>query len=156
VEAQVSAPLGQTPIAGGKVIFDDDGWMILADNGNHRVRTVDPDGIIHTLAGTGEPGASDEGVDALEADLNRPSDVAIGPDGRLYIADTDNHCVRRLETDGTLSTIIGKCGKGGAEPTGIAARDMRMYRPFGIAFDPDGLLYVVDTFNHRIMRMRTL
>jgi len=73
-----------------------DGNVFIADTGNHRIRVVTPAGLIFTLSGTGMPSASGDGGPALAAGLNGPTQLAVGPDGALHVADTGNHEVRRV------------------------------------------------------------
>ncbi len=84
-----------------------DGTVFIADTGNHCVRKVTPDGIIRTVAGTGTQGFSGDGGPASLAMLNGPRGLGYGPDGALYIADTDNKRVRRVGVDGVITTVAG-------------------------------------------------
>ncbi len=96
----------------GEVRFGPDGSLYIADSGNHRVRKVSPDGIISNFAGNGSvptfSGPVGDGGAAVSALLNAPKGLAFGPDGSLYIADSDNARVRRVAPDGTISTVAGK------------------------------------------------
>src|SRR6185503_10423970 len=84
-----------------------DGSLYIADNLNNRIRRVAPDGIITTVAGPGVPAFGGDGGPATAAQLNLPQDVAVGPDGSLYIADTHNYRIRRVGPDGIISTVAG-------------------------------------------------
>ena len=77
-------------------VFGPDGSIYIADSGNHRIRKVDPDGTITTVAGTGEEGSARDGVPATQGALSYPVDMLPGPDGALYIADMKNGVVRRV------------------------------------------------------------
>lgn len=149
-EAQIHNPVGQTALPAGRVVSAPDGTLYFADTGNHRVRRVDVDGTITTLAGTGEPGYSGEGGPASAAQLNEPRDVELDEDGNLYIADTSNHCVRVVDADGSIHTFAGQCAQRGDLGDGGDALEAKFDRPYGLAFDPWGRLFVVDTYNHRI------
>ncbi|MEB3223684.1 MAG: hypothetical protein VKS61_16540 [Candidatus Sericytochromatia bacterium] len=98
-----------------------DGTLYVADQWNHRIRTVSPNGVVATLAGTGSGGLTD-GV-GVGAALSYPTGVAWGPDGALYVADTGNRAVRRVTPAGVVTTVAGP-GQGGeapfADPVGIA------------------------------------
>jgi DNA-binding beta-propeller fold protein YncE len=149
LEMRMSQPFGQQADPAGRIAFDADGNLYFADTGNHRVRRIDTDGTVTTVAGTGEPGLAGEGGPATAAQLNRPIDIAIADDGTLYIADTFNSCVRMVK-DGNISTVAGVCGQRGFAGEGGPATAALLDRPYGITLAPDGTLYVVDTYNHRV------
>jgi hypothetical protein len=83
------------------------------------------------------------------AELNGPTDVEIAPDGTLYIADTQNSCVRAVR-DGMISTVAGHCGTRGTTGDGADPAMALLDRPFGVETDSSGNLYIADTYNHRI------
>ena len=149
-EAQIHNPVGQTALPAGRVVSASDGTLYFADTGNHRVRRIDPDGTITTLAGVGSPGFSGEGTPATEAQLSSPRDVAVDAAGDVYIADASNHCVRRVDADGLIHTFAGQCAQCGDVGDGGPALEAKLDRPYGLAFDPWGRLFIVDTYNHRI------
>jgi serine/threonine-protein kinase len=122
----------------------------VADTENFRLRRIDPAGMISTVAGNGSWGYAGDGGPATEAKLGRLSDVAIGPDGRIYIADTDNDCVRVITTDGTISTFAGQCAKRGFSGDKGPATLAQLNRPYGVAIGPSGELFIADTHNNRI------
>jgi sugar lactone lactonase YvrE len=141
------------PEPGGGLALDGEGRLYLADTYNHRVRRIDfVSGTITTVAGNGTAGYSGDGGPALAAALNFPRDVEVTGDGRLYIADTDNHRVRLVDPQGTITTIVGD-GQAGFAGDGEPASTARLNRPWGVALGPDGGLYVSDTFNNRIRRV---
>jgi hypothetical protein len=86
---------------------DASGVLYIADTQNHRVRRVGLDGLISTVAGNGSPGSSGNGGSALAASLNAPEGVAPAPDVSVYIADTGNNQVRRVNPDGTIIVVAG-------------------------------------------------
>jgi len=129
--------------------------LYIADTLNHRVRAVDlGTGMISTVVGTGTGGAGGDGGPALAAQLDHPRDLEIGPDGDLYIADTDNNRVRAVDlTSGTIRTVAGT-GTLGLDPDDDRpATETMLARPFGIELDPAGNLYVADTINSRILKV---
>ena len=155
-EAQIFMPIGQQAPPVGRACFDEDGNYYLADSYNHVVRMVDRAGIIHTVAGTGQRGATGDGGPATEARLYRPSDVAIGPHGDLFIADTWNSLIRKVDKEtGIITTIAGQpnttpgYGGDGGHPS-----EALLFQPFGIEFDREGNLYIADTNNNRIRVIR--
>lgn len=89
-------------------VFDPEGNLFIADFGNRRIRRVDRAGVISTVAGNGRRGYSGDGGLATDARLNQPCDVAIDSKRNLYIADYGNHCIRRVNTSGAISTVAGK------------------------------------------------
>jgi sugar lactone lactonase YvrE len=132
--------------------FDAAGNLYVAELGNHRVRRIGTDGIIHDVAGTGESGFSGDGGAAMQARLNHPQGVAVDAAGHLYIADSDNHRIRRVGADGKISTIAGT-GVAGFSGDGAAATAARLNHPEGIAVGADGSLLIADYWNHRIRQV---
>ena len=129
-----------------------DGTIFVADGLGSRVRAIDPSRTMVAIAGTGEYGYSGDGGPALEATLDYPTALAIDGEGRLLIADSVNHAVRRIETDGTISTVAGTGHKGFSGDGGPATR-ATLNSPEGLAVAADGALYISDTRNHRIRRV---
>jgi DNA-binding beta-propeller fold protein YncE len=150
LNAFLSFPQGQSARPAGRIDVDAAGNIYVADTLNRRVRKIDTAGVITSIAGTGELGSTGDGVPALEAQLNGLADVAAGPDGSVYIADTGNSCVRVVRPDGLIATLAGVCGSGGFDGDGAPATAAHLDRPGGIALDADGNLYVADTHNQRI------
>jgi uncharacterized protein (TIGR03437 family) len=134
------------------VALDSGGNLYIADTANHRIRKVTPGGIISTVAGTGRPGLIGDGGPATQASLEKPYDVAVGPSGILYIADTYNHAIRRVSPEGVLSTIAG-VGFFGFSGDGGPAVDAALQFPEGVHVDAGGNVYISDTQNHRIRRI---
>jgi hypothetical protein len=147
--ASIALPQGQAARPAGRIDIDAAGNLYLADTENYRVRKIDASGVITTIAGNGQWGALGDGGPATDAQLNGLSDVAVGPDG-IYIADTDNDCVRLIGGDGTIATVAGVCGSGGFAGDGGAATAALLDRPGGVALDSAGNLYIADTHNQRI------
>ncbi len=125
------------------VALDAAGNIYIADTSNQRIRKVTPNGMMSTVAGTGVRGGAGDGGPATAAQLDQPSDVAIGPDGLLYIADTRNNRIRMVSADGTITTFAGT-GATGIEFSGDGgpARNANIPRPFSITFDSAGTLYI--------------
>jgi sugar lactone lactonase YvrE len=159
-EVIVNFPTGPNPEPSGGITVDNEGNIYFSDTLNHRVRRIQfcssdfKCGVVTTVAGIGSPGFSGDGGLATEAQINYPQDLEIGPDGNLYIADTNNHAVRMVDlTAGTIGTVAGTGTKGYAGDGG-SARNAQFNRPFGIAFDAEGDLYISDTFNGRIRKVK--
>lgn len=149
VEAEMHASVGQAASPANRlVITDDDKMLYFVDTENHRVRQIDlTTGTIDTYVGNGTPGYGGDGGDRLGASLYQPTDLALGPDGEMYIADTSNSCVRRVDPDGVISTFAGRCGELGYEGDGGAPQDALLNRPYGVEVDPAGNVYISDTYN---------
>ncbi len=152
LQAELNSPVGQAAPPAGRIVVDAQDRIYIADTGNHVIRRIDTDGTIDTIAGTGEPGLSGDGGPATAAQLDTPSDVAVGSNGVIYIADTMNHLVRMITTDGTITTIAGTATRGFAGDGGPAA-DAVLDRPYGVEVGPDGDVWVADTHNHRIRQI---
>jgi hypothetical protein len=152
--AMLNFEAGSNPEPTGGVVFNN-GKLYIADTLNHRIRALDlASSLIDTIAGTGVGGYSGDGGPALSAQLNMPRDLEIGPDGDLYLADTDNHVIRAINlSNGLIRTVVGT-GELGIDPgDGRLATETRLRRPFGIEFDALGNLYVSDTLNSRILKV---
>ena len=146
VDAQLSGPIG--------VAVDADGNIYFSDIGNDRIRRVSAKGIITTFAGTGEEGYSGDGGPAVEAQLSAPRGLAVDSSGNLYIADTRNHAIRRVDTTGTITTVAGS-GERGNGGDGGAAVEARLNTPRDIAVDGSGNLYIADTRTSTVRQVDT-
>ena len=124
-----------------------DGSVYIADTGSNRIRKVDSKGIITTVAGNGSSGYSGDGGPATQTSLYYPSGVAVGPDGSIYVADTYNQRIRRVGTDGIISTVAG--GSSGGRGDGGPAIQATLSVPFKVALGPDGSLYIVTGYTIR-------
>ncbi len=142
VEAKLNSPTG--------VAVDAAGNVYIADQMNHRIRRVDKDGIISTVAGTGLPGYSGNGGLATNARLFYPCCIALDKQGNLFIADRTNNRVRRVDAQtGTISLAAGT-GRFGDDFDGRAAEQARLRFPMGLAADPQGRVYFSDNANSRV------
>ncbi|GHC84167.1 NHL repeat-containing protein [Streptomyces flavofungini] len=129
--------------------FDREGNLYIAEYSNHRVRKVTPNGIITTVAGNGTAGFVSDGGPAIATRLNGPRRVAVDEAGNLYVSDQENHRVRRVSSDGTITTVAGN-GTAGYVDDGGPAATTRIYQPQGVALDRAGNLYIADYSNHRV------
>lgn len=154
LDARLAQPVGQAADPGGRLAFDPQGNLYFADTKNNRVRRIAKDGSISTVAGTGTAGADGDGGLATQAKLDRPVDVEFGNDGALYVADTGNSCVRAVGTNGKISTVAGVCGERGVDGDGAPATKARLDHPYGLAFDRNGDLFIADTENSKIRRVK--
>jgi sugar lactone lactonase YvrE len=125
------------------IAFGPDGVLYVADRDNHAIRTVDAAGIIATIAGTGDRGFAGDGGLAKEAQMSRPQGIAVDAGGNLYIADSDNHVIRRVDTHGIITTFAGT-GEAGNSGDGGPATEAQINDPNGVALDAEGNLYFAD------------
>ena len=126
--------------------------ILIVDTGNDRIRAVQPGGSITTIAGASHFGGDDG--PALSALLNRPRSVAVTGDGGLVIADTQNHRIRQVTPDGTISTVAGN-GKPGFSGEFQPATNARLEFPDHVALDAAGNVYFADSLNRRVRRIGT-
>jgi hypothetical protein len=132
------------------VAFDAAGNMYIADVNNFRIRKVNKvTGIISTFAGNGISGYSGDGGQATNAKLNYPSSVAFDAADNMYIADNFNHCIRKVNTSGIISTFAGS-GIAGYSGDGGTATSAKLNYPEGLTIDNSGTVYVADAANNRI------
>lgn len=131
------------------VRLDSKGNIYVADVFNHRIRKVDGNGLISTVAGTGVAGFSGDGGPAVHAQLNMPYGVVLDSDDNLLIADSDNNVVRKVSADGTIRTIAGN-GQRGFEGDGGPALAAKFDSPQALALDGNGRLYIGDEHNNAI------
>jgi hypothetical protein len=152
-DCKFSWPTGSNPPPGGGLALDGD-TLYVSDTLNHRIRAIDlGSGEITTIAGTGEAGFSGDGEEATEAELNFPRKLTIGPDGRLYVGDQQNHRIRAIDLEsGVIDTVAGN-GDQDYSGDGGPATEASLNQPSGVTFDEDGAMYVLDTFNSRIRRV---
>ncbi len=133
--------------------LDAAGNLYIADYYNHRIRKVDAAGVISTVAGGGtEEEFGGDGGAATAAQLNRPTGVALDAAGNLYIGDTRNHRIRKVDAAGVISTVAGD-GTEGFGGDGGAATAAQLAWPQGVALDAAGNLYIADYHNHRIRKV---
>jgi RHS repeat-associated protein len=148
-QASVTNPAG--------VAVAPDGSLYIADLGDERIRKVATDGTIYTIAGTGNQGSAGDGGPASEAEFYGPNDVALGPDGTLYIADEYNYRVRAVSPQGIISTVAGsgtksclfqQCGDGGPAVDAVLL-------PADVTVGPDASVYIADELTNSIREVGT-
>jgi len=144
--------------------FDPTGDLFIADHGNSRIREISADGYASTVAGVGPgivhagpwtpgvgPDAGDGGA-AVNAILDGPWEIAFDGDGNLFIADRDHQAIRKIDTNGTITTVAGT-GRHGDNGDGILATKAKLNRPLAVAFDGADNLYISDENNYRIRKV---
>jgi sugar lactone lactonase YvrE len=132
----------------GAAAYDASGNLFVADAQNHVVREISNAGVITTIAGSGVEGYGGDGGAATAALLDTPTGVAVDSAGTLYIADSHNHCIRRV-TSGIITTVAGT-GKPGFSGDGGAATAAQLWLPTAVAVDSSRDIYIADTNNQRI------
>jgi DNA-binding beta-propeller fold protein YncE len=146
------------PILGPRALYVDGDILWIALREGHSIWRLDlSDGILHHIAGTGRAGFSGDHGPARQATFNGPKGIAVGPDDSLYVADTENNAIRKIDLgSGTISTIAGSPApenNGAVENTPDA--QARLNRPHGVCVGPGGRVYIGDTLNHRVRRLRS-
>jgi sugar lactone lactonase YvrE len=131
--------------------LDTSGNLYFADSGNDTIRKITPAGVVSTLAGLAGSAGSANGPNSTARFYN-PSGVAVDASGNVYVADTGNHTVRMITATGVVSTIAGKAGNYGAVDG--TNSDARFDHPMRVALDAGDNLYVADTGNHTIRKLR--
>ena len=126
--------------------------VYIADNYNNRIRKIDATGIITTVAGNGTMGYSGDGAAATAAALNLPHELAVTPAGIIYISDTWNNCVRKVDAAGIITTIAGN-GTLGYNGDNIPATAALLSRPYGLTVDASNNIYIADQANLRIRKI---
>lgn len=134
------------------VAVDGAGNIFVSDSGNNRIRRVDvTTHLVSTVAGNGTSGTGGDGTLATLAQLNGPSLMAMDGAGNIYFSDTNNNAVRKYElATGVITTVAGKLGQSGFSGEGGPATSALLNGPEGVALDPAGNLYIVDSGNNVI------
>jgi len=146
INASLNQPTG--------VAVDAEGNVFIADWANHRVRKVNANGFISTVAGIGLPLYRGDGADAISAGLNSPRGVAVDQKGQIYIADAENNRIRKVATDGIITTIAGNGNKSFAGD-GNKAIEAALNMPYSVAVNSKGAIYIADAGNNRVRKINT-
>jgi len=136
------------------LVVDKEGNIYIASAGSNRVRKIDTQGIVSTVAGNGSQEDSGDGGPATQAGIRTLDDIAISPSGELYIVEANGNRVRKITKDGIILTIAGR-GVGGFFGDGGPAFKALLKTPFAIAFDSRENIYISDLGNNRIRKIDT-
>jgi sugar lactone lactonase YvrE len=134
------------------IAVDAAGNLFITDTNNHRIRKISPNGIITTVVGNGRQGSGGDGGPASRAAMNYPRGIAVDGTGNLYIADTDNQRIRKVDSSGIITTLAGN-GTSGFSGDGGPATDAQLAFPVGLTIDGAGNLFIADSVNNRIRKV---
>lgn len=147
----------ENPIFGPRALYVDGDTLWIALREGHSIWRMNlADGILHHVAGTGQAGFAGDGGPAAKAKFNGPKGIAVGPNGNVFVADSENNAIRRIDLQsGVVATVAdsGSKHKSGAVRRGVATYP-QLNRPHGLCVAPDGTVFIGDTLNHRICRVR--
>jgi streptogramin lyase len=146
-------PANQAVIVGARAVCTDgQGNTYICEREGNAIRKVDAAGQITTWAGTGVKGYAGDGGPAAKATFNGPKAIRCDQAGNLFIVDTENHAIRRIDAKtGAISTVAG--GKKGKDGDGGDALQAELDRPHGCIVDSAGTLYIADSNNHRVRKV---
>jgi hypothetical protein len=155
-EARLNVPFTQFADPVGRIAYDRNGDLLIPEADGQRIRKVDHvTNVITTIAGTGQPGYSGDGGPATQAQINHPVDISVADDNTIYFTDVWNHCVRKIDPSGTISTVVGTChftptgDPGEFSGDGGPPLEAQLYKPYGIDL-VGNKLYVSDSYNNRL------
>jgi sugar lactone lactonase YvrE len=143
---------GSTLYSPSRLAIDSNNNLFISDNAYHRIRVVTPEGLIRTVAGTGQIAFAGDGGPATSAALNQPEGVATDKQNNLYVADSLNHRIRRINPQGIISTIVGTGAADSRGDEGLATA-ASVNQPTGVFVDSDGNLYVAERAGNRIRKI---
>ncbi len=142
------------PIFGPRAVCVESNYLWIALREGHSVWKMDlKQGTLHHVAGNGKAGFADG--DSSHSQVNSPKGIELGPDGKIYLVDSSNHCIRRIDpATKILGTIAGKGGKKGFSGDGGSPADALLSNPHGVGVGASGEIYIGDSDNHRVRVIR--
>jgi trimeric autotransporter adhesin len=144
----LAAPMGR--LSG--MVLRPDGSFLVSDGDNSQIFKITAGGMLSVYAGNGQPGFSGEGGPAVNASLATQQGIAVDGQGNLYVADTSNQRVRKVDTNGVITTVAGNGNAGFAGDGGLAI-SAQLSAPWSVAVDGSGALYIADSGNNRIRKV---
>jgi sugar lactone lactonase YvrE len=146
-------PADRAVVVGARAVcVDGQGNTYICEREGNAVRKVDARGIITTIAGTGQAGGTGDGGPALRALFRGPKGIRCDTAGNVYVVDTENHGIRKIDVrTGLIATVAG--GRKGAGGDGGPATQAGLDRPHGCVLDGRGNLYIADSNNHRVRKV---
>jgi sugar lactone lactonase YvrE len=135
--------------------LDKKGNIFIADAANNKIRKIDINGIITTIAGNGKHEDSGDGGPALDAGIRSIDNLRFSPSGELHIVESNTHHIRKITKDGKIVTVAGRKGIQGFFGDGGPAVKAMLKQPRSIAFDSKGNMYITDMGNNRIRKVDT-
>jgi DNA-binding beta-propeller fold protein YncE len=147
-----AGPAAQASLFGPRAVhLDAGGNVYVCEREGNSIRRVDAKmGIIRTIAGTGAKGYTGDGGPALQATFNGPKEIDIDATGNIFVVDTENNVIRRIDAKTNVVTTVAGNGERGGDGDGHPAHDAQLDRPHGVAVARDASIYIGDTNNHRI------
>lgn len=130
------------------ITIDSSGNLYVSDQGNYKIRKITPDGVVTTLAGSGEKGKTNG--KAITASFNHPDGLTVDAAGNVYVVDEENYMIRKITPNGFVTTFAGNSNIGSADGIGINAS---FNVPTGVALDAAGNLYIADQGNFKIRKI---
>jgi DNA-binding beta-propeller fold protein YncE len=145
-------PASRAALLGPRALaFNSAGDLYICLRNDHKVRKVDRhSGRISTIVGTGDKGYTGDGGPALQATFNGPKEIAVDARDNIFLVDTENHCIRRIDAASGLVTTVAGTGQAGGDGDGGPATSATLKRPHGACVDVAGNLYIGDSENHRV------
>jgi hypothetical protein len=146
-------PANKAGVFGARAVaFAPDGSLYVMERQGSCIRQIQ-DGVIHTVAGNGERGYAGDGGDARQAVFAAPKEMAVAPNGDIFVVDTENHAIRMIEAATWIVRTIAGNGTAGSHGDGGPAARAGLARPHGAVVAADGSVYIGDSENHRVRKL---
>jgi sugar lactone lactonase YvrE len=149
------SPAKDSPLVDARAVaVDRQGNVYILERGGNALRVVDPQGRVRTVVNaSGKKGADGDGGPALAATMNGPKHLCIDRDDTVIIADAENHLIRRYDPKTGLIHRVAGTGRKGTAGVGGDPLQCELNRPHGVTIGPDGALFIVDSYNHRLLKI---